>query len=165
MLKYIVRFFVLASIIELSSEVECGIVPVTSAIDCFTRESTQHQCCLITTLTNNKFCRLFDRTKDPSVSDGETLTCFEDTRDSDLLGSPCGDSKKPVNPSDCTQYTNNSNPCCFYRNNITNESLCFKLGKITQSSLITYDNTLINCNANIFSYSFYLLINLILLFI
>lgn len=161
MLKYTIALLILFSIINISAEIECGTLPANSEFDCFTREAGK-KCCLVHT---EKHCALF--LKEENVNG--TVTCNEDGISvTDFLGSSCPEdieSNDIVAADNCTRQTIDNIPCCLYNNSLTEKKFCFRLGKISQSSLITYDNNLINCNALIYSLSVFSLVVYMLLLI
>lgn len=164
MLKYTIALLILFSIINISAEIECGTLPANSEFDCFTREAGKI-CCLVQTSVPEKHCALFNKTQ---MSNGTVICQGDGSSVTDFLGSSCPEdipSDVLVAADNCTRQTIDNIPCCLYNNSLTNNKFCFRLGKISQSSLITYDNNLINCNALIYSLSVYSLVVYMLLLI
>ena len=63
-----------------------------------------------------------------------------------LMGYPCGESDVTA-LENCTDYSLVNNPCCLYNNSFTGTLTCFYMGRITQTSLLSYDKDIINCSS------------------
>ena len=158
MKKIILSLITIPLIIKCSG---CGIDPPLNSSYCFNRdgEDTLQPCCYLYN-DNRKMCHLFpDRTilaKSEIKINNETfnIECNFGNQ-STLMGYPCGESNVTSLES-CTNYALINNPCCLYNNSFTGTLVCFYIGKITQTSLLSYDKTIINCYGNFISFNIFI---------
>lgn len=149
---YILTIFLL---FHLAFPQNCGLNPPEDESDCFNRIISEgSSCCLIWTNTQ-KLCNLIPKSQITAniteVYINNTyynLKCNVNTIDGEV-GTKCG-SLNPVKVNDCFDNSTDTNNCCFYSYEDT--KMCFWLGTNFSNQVVTYNNSIIDCDSVYITY-------------
>ena len=144
-------WFFFFSLLKLIINSGCGLDPPLNSSYCFNRDPLENRTCCFLSNSNRKMCHLFP---DRNITENKTIEInneifnvecnFDDSLS--LMGYPCGESDVTA-LENCTDYSLVNNPCCLYNNSFTGTLTCFYMGRITQTSLLSYDKDIINCSS------------------
>jgi len=126
----------------------CGVEPPLNSSYCFNRDEDADEVCCYLYNDNRKMCHLFPNKtilgENNITMNNELFNIECNFENSYLMGSRCGE-ENVTSLESCTSHSLINNPCCLYNNSFTGTLTCFHIGKITQTSLLSYDKDIINC--------------------
>ena len=137
----------------------CGVDPPLNSSYCFNPEKEENQTCCFLSNSQRKMCHLFP---DRNITENKTIEINNEIFDVEcnfdtslkLMGFPCGESEVTA-LENCTDYSLYNNPCCLYNNSFTGTLTCFYMGKITQTSLLSYDKDIIHCYSSFLKFNLF----------
>ena len=161
--------FIIITIISISTifGTFCGYNPPEDSHYCgnYLGQNNISRCCFCThNITGTNSCLIvFNGTK----PDEYTCNCDDVEENDDLPGSPC------LNHTQTIKLGNNitkeychglskdeKHPCCYYNDGL--QKRCFSIGKITTTTLYTYNNEFINCFSTYHKINYFFILFLIL---
>jgi len=147
----------------------CGSYLPQDKNSCHNYSSDKVYCCYLSTYTNglhSSLCYPIKVEEYRNLNDKINLNEFDYEIDCGIkLGTTCGDVSSPISYLDCSQFSSNSNTCCFYE--FKDKRKCVWLDS-SRKGVIEYNGLKILCsgsniNYKIFSLEFFITLCLLLI--
>jgi hypothetical protein len=147
----------------------CGSYLPLDRSSCHNYSSDKVYCCHLSTYTNDlhsSLCYPIKIDEYINLNNKINLNGFDYELDCGIqLGTTCGDVSTPISYLDCSQFSSNSNTCCFY--DYRDKRKCVWLDS-SKKGVIEYNGLKIICSGSkikykIFSLEFFITFSLLLL--